>query len=423
MVPDGAMNHAPRFGGEMSRTVAALCEQTRVTDYITLGVVAKMFPVEQVHKILKETGRESARHRQLPAHVVFYYVIALALFSQVSYGEVLRCLVEGLGWLGDASVRRIRCSGRSAISQARARLGAEPLRRMVESAVIPIAHRKTHGAWYRDWRLVSIDGTTLDLADTTANEQAFGRPGASRGKSAFPQLRMVSLAENGTHVLFHTEWGRYSDSENALATKVMMRLEAGMLCLADRGFFGYALWKQAAATGADLVWRMKKNAFLPCDRRLGDGSYLSRIYASRKNRRHNQDGIVVRVIEYRLEGIDQDEPLYRLLTTVLDDGKAPAKDLAALYHERWEIENVFDEFKTHLRGRQAVLRSKTPELVEQELYGFLLAHFAIRGLMHEAALKGDLDPDRLSFVHAVRVVRRKLSTFAAIPPSAVVRAP
>jgi hypothetical protein len=294
---------------------------------------------------------------------------------------------------------------------------------MVESAVIPIAHRKTHGAWYRDWRLVSIDGTTLDLADTTANEQAFGRPGASRGKSAFPQLRMVSLAENGTHVLFHTEWGRYSDSENALATKVMMRLEAGMLCLADRGFFGYALWKQAAATGADLVWRMKKNAFLPCDRRLGDGSYLSRIYASRKNRRHNQDGIVVRVIEYRLEGIDQDEPLYRLLTTVLDDGKAPAKDLAALYHERWEIENVFDEFKTHLRGRQAVLRSKTPELVEQELYGFLLAHFAIRGLMHEAALKGDLDPDRLSFVHAVRVVRRKLSTFAAIPPSAVVRAP
>jgi hypothetical protein len=404
----------------MARTVAALCEGTRVTDYITLGVVAKMFPVEQVHTILKETGRESIRQRQLPAHVVFYYVIALALFSQVSYGEVLRCLVEGLGWLGDASVRRIRCSGRSAISQARARLGAEPLRRMVASAVMPIAHRKTHGAWYRDWRLVSIDGTTLDLADTVANEETFGRPGASRGKSAFPQLRMVSLVENATHVLFGTEWGRYRDSENALAKRVMTHLEAGMLCLADRGFFGYALWKQAAATGADLVWRIKKNALLPCERRLADGSYLSRIYASRKDRRHDQKGIIVRVIEYRLEGVEDGELLYRLLTTVLEDGKAPARDLAALYHERWEIENVFDEFKTHLRGRQAVLRSKTPELVEQELYGFLLAHFAIRGLMHEAALKGDLDPDRLSFVHTVRVVRRKLSTFAAIPPSAVV---
>ena len=407
----------------MARTVAALCEGTRVTDYIALGVVAKIFPVELIHTILKETGRESARHRQLPAHVVFYYVIALALFSEVSYGEVLRCLVEGLEWLGDDTVRRIRRSGRSAISQARARLGVEPLRRMLEATVLPIASPKTRGAWYGDWRLVSIDGTTLDLADTVSNEQALGRPGASRGKSAFPQLRMVSLAENGTHVLFGTEWGRYSDSENALARKVLAHLEAGMLCLADRGFFGYALWKQAAATGADLLWRVKKNADLPCDRRLPDGSYLSKIFASRKDRRRDRDGRVVRVIEYQLEGVADGESLYRLITTVLDDGKAPAQELATLYHDRWEIENVFDEFKTHLRGRQAVLRSKTPELVEQELYGFLLAHFAIRGLMHEAALKSDLDPDRLSFVHTVRVVRRKLHCFTAIPPSAVGSAP
>lgn len=407
----------------MARTVARLTEDTRITDYITLGVVAKTFPVDQVHTILKETGRESIRQRQLPAHVVFYYVIALALFSQVSYGEVLRCLVEGLGWLGDASaLRRIRCTGRSAISMARARLGAEPLRRMVETGIRPLADRGTRGAWYRDWRLVSLDGTTLDLADTVANEEAFGRPGASRGKSAFPQLRMVSLVENGTHVLFATKWGRYRESENALAAQALAHLEAGMLCLADRGFFGYALWKQAAATGADLVWRVKKNAFLPCDRRLADGSYLSRIYASAQDRRHDRDGIVVRVIEYELEGVEEGEPLYRLITTVLDDAQAPAEDLAALYHDRWEIENVFDEFKTHLRGRQAVLRSKTPELVEQELHGFLLAHFAIRGLMHEAALKADLDPDRLSFVHTVRVVRRKLPVFAAFPPSAVVGA-
>lgn len=407
----------------MARTVARLGEGTRVTDYISLGVVAKTFPLEQVQSILRETGRESIRQRQLPAHVVFYYVIALALFSQVSYGEVLRCLVEGLGWLGDSSVQRIRRTGRSAISMARARLGAEPLRRMVERATGPIAGRETRGAWYRDWRLVSIDGTTLDLADTTANEEAFGRPGASRGKSAFPQLRMVSLVENGTHVLFGTKWGRYRESENGLAVSVLGHLEAGMLCLADRGFFGYAQWNWAASTGADLLWRVKKNAILPCDRRLADGSYLSRVYASAQDRRHGRGGLIVRVIEYALEGINDGEPLYRLITTVLDHQKAPAEDLAALYQDRWEIENVFDEFKTHLRGRQAVLRSKTPELVEQELYGFLLAHFAIRGLMHEAALKADVDPDRLSFLHTVRIVRRKLPVFAAIPPSALDVAP
>ena len=406
----------------MARTVAALTEGTRVTDYISLGVVTKTFPLERVRAILRETGRESIRQSKLPAHVVFYYVIALALFSQVSYGEVLRCLVEGLGWLGDSSVQRIRCTSRSAISMARARLGAAPLRRMVETVIRPLAGRTTQGAWYRKWRLISIDGTTLDLADTVANEEAFGRPGASRGRSAFPQLRMVSLVENGTHVLFGTQWGRYNTSENVLAGKVLGHLEAGMLCLADRGFFGYSLWKKAASTGADLLWRIKKNAVLPCDRRLADGSYLSRIYASAKDRRHDRDALVVRVIEYELDGVEDGEPLYRLITSVLAPRKAPAEELAALYHDRWEIENVFDEFKTHLRGRQAVLRSKTPELVEQELYGFLLAHFAIRGLMHEAALKADVDPDRLSFIHTVRVVRRKLPTFAAIPPSAVAHA-
>ena len=401
----------------MARTVAGLPEGTRVTDFISLGVIAKMFPLEQVRSILKDTGRESVRQRQLPAHVVFYYVIALALYAEVSYGEVLRCLIEGLGWLGDSSVRRIRGTGRSAISQARARLGAGPLRQMLEAVVMPIAKRKTRGAWYRDWRLVSVDGSTLDLSDTEANERAFGRPGASRGQSAFPQLRFVSLVENGTHVLFGTHWGRYRDSEGTLAVKVLAHLEAGMLCLADRGFFGYALWKQASSTGADLLWRVKKNLVLPCHRRLSDGSYLSKIYASSQDRRHDENGITVRVIEYRLEGVEDSEPLYRLMTTVLDEGKAPAEKLAALYHERWEIESAFDEFKTHLRGRQAILRSKTPELVEQEFYGFLLAHFAIRGLMHEAALKSDLDPDRLSFVHAVRVVRRKLAGFVALPPS------
>ena len=194
-----------------------------------------------------------------------------------------------------------------------------------------------------------------------------------------------------------------------------------MLCLADRQFFGYALWQEAAATGADLLWRVKKNLRLPRQAVLADGSYLTTIYASDKDRRHQANGIRVRVIEYRLEGIAGAEPLYRLVTTILDHGQAAAEALAAIYHERWEIEGALDELKTHLRGARVVLRSKTPELVRQEFWGLLLAHFAVRGLMHEAALRANVDPDQLSFLHAVRVVRRKLPLFAALPPSAQVQ--
>jgi hypothetical protein len=186
-----------------------------------------------------------------------------------------------------------------------------------------------------------------------------------------------------------------------------------MLCLADRNFFGFRLWNQAAARGADLLWRVKKNMRLRLEKRLPDGSYGSRIYPSERDWRHQTNGVVVRVIDYRLEGVADAEPRYRLVTTLLDPSAAPAEELAALYQERWEIEGALDELKTHLRGAQIILRSKTPDLVRQEFYGLLMAHFAVRGLMHEAALKGGEDPDRLSFVHAVRVVRRKLSLAAA----------
>jgi hypothetical protein len=277
---------------------------------------------------------------------------------------------------------------------------------------------ESKGSWYRQWRLVSVDGSTLDIADEKRNDAAYGRPGASRGSSAYPQVRFVSLVEGGTRVLFGTRMGPYDTSEIALAHEVITRLRAEMLCLADRNFFSFQLWNKARATGADLLWRIKKNLRLPCEKRLPDGSYLSRIYPSDRDRRRQTNGVVVRVIEYCLEGVEDSEPVYRLLTTILDPEKAPAEELAALYHERWEIETALDELKTHLRGARIVLRSKTPALVEQEFYGLLMAHFAIRGLMHEAALKADEDPDRLSFLHAVRVVRRKLPLYVAIPPSA-----
>jgi hypothetical protein len=400
----------------MSRTVARLPAGSRITDYISLGVVAKTFPLDKIHAALAANGKESVRQRDLPAHVAVYYVIALALYMQSSYREVLRCLLEGIQWLREPSAG-INGAGNSGISQARTRLGWEPLRQLHDEVVKPIAVAATKGAWFRGWRLVSIDGSTLDVADEKGNDEAFGRPGASRGTSAYPQIRFVSLVENGTHVLFGSRMADYATSEIALAKTVLPSLGKGMLCLADRGFFGFEMWKQAAATGAGLLWRLKKNMRLPRETRLPDGSYLSRIYVSEKDQRQGTNGVTVRVIDYRLEGVEGAEPLYRLATTILDHKLAPAAELAAIYHERWEIETAFDELKTHLRGARIILRSKTPDLVRQEFYGLLMAHFAVRGLMHEAALSGDKDPDRLSFLHAVRVVRRKLAVFGAIPPS------
>ena len=401
----------------MARTVATLPTGSRITDYISLGVVARCFPEEKVRGVLKESGRASIRERDLPAHVVVYYVIALALYMQSSYREVLRCLLEGVQWLLEPS-RQIRVAGHSGISQARTRLGWEPLQKLHDEVVKPIAMEATKGAWYCGWRLVSLDGSTLDVADEKGNDKEFGRPGASRGESAYPQIRFVSLAEIGTHVLFGTQMAGCGTSEIALSRTVVSRLGKDMLCLADRNFFGFPLWKQAVETGADLLWRVKKNMRLACEKRMPDGSYLSRIFPSERDWRKKTNGLTVRVIDYQLDGVADAEPLYRLVTTILDHEKAPAPELAALYHERWEIETAFDELKTHLRGARIVLRSKTPDLVRQEFYGLLMAHFAVRGLMHEAALKADEDPDRLSFLHAVRVVRRKLSAYGAIPPSA-----
>jgi hypothetical protein len=387
-----------------------------VTDYISLGVIAKSFSLSRVQAVLAATDRTSLRQRDLPAPVVMYYVIALALYMGSSYREVLRCLLEGVQWLFGPSIR-IKVAGRSAISQARTRLGWEAVRQLHDEVVQPIAAAATKGAWYGGLRLVSLDGSTLDVADEADNATAFGRPGASRGESAYPQLRFVSLVENGTHVLFASQMAPYDTAEVTLAKSVLAHLRQGMLCLADRQFFGFELWSMAQTSGADLVWRIKKNMRLAREQCLADGSYLSRLYCSERDWRHQPNGVVVRVIDYRLEGVTEAEPIYRLLTTLLDPTQAPAAELAALYHERWEIETALDELKTHLRGARIVLRSKTPDLVRQEFYGLMMAHFAIRSLIHEAALSAEEDPDRLSFLHAVRVIRRKLPAAVAVPPS------
>jgi len=406
----------------MARTAAGLPAGTRLTDYLSLGVLTAQFPLDDVQEALLSTGRVSERERDLPAHVMVYYAIALALYADVSTREVLRCLREGVRWLGDPDARDEPASW-SGISQARTRLGAEPLEALYRSRVAPIATSATPGAWYREWRVMSLDGTTLDVGDTVANRATFGAPASARGANttgAFPQLRVVGLLETGTHVLCAAHLGAYATGEVTLAAAVVPALRPDMVCLADRGFLGFDLWQEAAATGAQLVWRATAALRLPALARYADGSYRSELRWNSHCRSPDRTPIPVRVIEYTLDGAPDGETIYRLVTTILDPTRAPAAEVAALYHERWEIETAFDEFKTHLRGAQRVLRSKTPALVRQEAWGFLLAHFAIRALMHEAAL-GALprarDPDRRSFTHAVRVIRRTLPPLAALSPS------
>jgi hypothetical protein len=390
----------------MARTAMTMSRGGRLVEHLSVGVLTGAYPYQQVLQALEQTKRQSQRVRDLPAEAVAYYVMALGLLMAVSTDEVLRVLMEGMRWLQGESPGRV--PSRAAISKARQRLGAEPLERLWQDQACPLASPETPGAFYRGWRLVALDGSTLDVPDTAANRKYFGKPGASRGQTAFPQLRLVGLVETGTHAFFGAAMGRSNTSEHELAKEVIPALKPGMLCLADRLFSTFPLWQQAAATGAALVWRARSQMLLPRHENLVDGSYLTCLYPSAKDRRLQRHGLLVRVIEYRLADHPRGET-YRLITNLLDAQAYPAAELAALYPERWEMEGAFDELKTHLRGGRVVLRSKTPELIRQEFYGLLLAHRAVRILMFQSAKQQKLDPDRVSFTHAIRVIRRKLA--------------
>jgi len=400
----------------MSRPPDRLPQGTRLSDYVSLGVLTTTIPAAVIDAVLAQTGRRSRRQRQLPARLVVYYVLALGLYAQASYGEVLRCLLEGVRWLRLGGMA-VTLASKSAITRAPTRLGVAPLKELFQRIARPLAEPGTPGACYGPYRLVSLDGTTIDLPDTPSLEARFGRPSASRGQSAFPQLRLLTLSETGTHAIFAAAVDRYTASEVGLAPAVLAALQPGMLCLADRAFFGFELWRTASISGAELLWRIKANLVLPCLQRLPDGSYLSRLYASPKHRRHDEGGLAVRVIDYQLEGVPEAKPVYRLITTLLDPMAAPAAELAALYHERWEHEGTLAELKVSLPGERLMLRSRRADLAEQELYGLLLVHFAVRRLIYQASDKAGCDPDVLSFVHTVRIVRRHLPFHTAFSPS------
>jgi Insertion element 4 transposase N-terminal/Transposase DDE domain len=318
----------------------------RPSDRIAIGVLTQTFPPELVDRVIERTGRAEQRQRLLPARVVVYYTLAMCLFAQVGYEEVMRLLVEGLAW-----ARRWRGSwqvpDKSSIARARARLGPAPLRELFAQVARPLATQATPGAWYRGLRLMALDGSTLDVPDTPANTAAFGRPGGGRGQGAFPQVRLVGLVECGTHAIVDAAMGGLHLGEGSLAPSLARSLGRGMLLLVDQGLCGLELWRTLQATGAELVWRCRQDVKLEVLEVFPDGSWRSELGASQPRSRR----IPVRVIDYRLDdpGRPGQPEDYRLLTTIIDPEHAPAAELPPLYPQRWEQETTLDELKTHRR--------------------------------------------------------------------------
>ncbi len=390
--------------------------ERRLSDLVSVGVLTRTFPPAVVDQVIAEAGRTEQRHRSLPARTMAYFAIGMALHSEGSYEDVLSLLTDGLAWTADTEP--VKLPSKSGIFQARARLGFEPLAALFARVARPLAGPATPGCWLAGRRLVAIDGMCLDVADTPDNDSWFGRGGVNKGeRAAFPQARVVALAECGTHVMFDAVVGAYSTAENTLARELVDRLQPGMLLLADRGFCGFPLWSRAAATGADLLWRAMSNMKPRHLETLADGTWLAELRPSGNAGRH-AEGLVIRVIDYELDDGRPNETTYRLFTTLLDPTVAPAAELAVAYAQRWEIEGTFDELKTHQRGARTVLRSKSPDLVLQEIWGHMCCHYAIRTLMWEAADHAQVDPDRVSFVAALRIARRSISAARDFSPSA-----
>jgi hypothetical protein len=404
----------------------------RLTDSISLGVLADVLPRDLIEEVLNETGKREKRSRLLPAHVIVRFCQAMCLFYEDDYEEVMRKLVGSLedmnSWSGNWHVPSV-----SAISQARVRLGPEPMRELFDRVAVPMAELGTKGAWLGSRRLMAIDGFVLDVPDTPDNEEAFGLSKTDGIRSSYPQVRVLGLGECGSHAIVDAAVSGSDTGEQTLLPQLFQSFEPDMLVLADRNFYGYDLWRQALETGASLLWRTVSNINLSVAVELADGSYLSVVFPKglKRNRRetilssvrsgkqpHPAQATVVRVIEYDIPdraGNGKHETI-RLITSILDPHDASAIELAAAYHERWEYEGLIDEIKTHQRGPARVLRSKTPELVKQEVWSLLLTHYAVRALMCRAADEADVDPDRLSFIRSLRVIRRHITGQADFSP-------
>lgn len=381
-------------------------------DLVGVGVLTRVYPPWLVDEVVSRCGRTEKRRRLLPARLVVYFLLAMALFSPAPYLEVMRHLSEGLRWAGLWG--GWEPPSKAAIFRARERLGAEPMAELFRQRACVLGTPAMPGVFWKRWRLMAIDGTRFDVADTEANAAAFGRPGSGRGegRGGYPQVQVVILVECGTHAVIDAVLGGWRDGEVRLAEDLARLLSPDMLVLGDRNLPSVRLWRALTSSGADLCFRIKVNRRLPVVKPLPDGSWLTRIRAH-DDRRDGPAPVTVRVIRYRLNDPGRTgEDEYVLVTSVLDPAAAPAADLAKLYPERWECETVLDEIKTHQRGaKTVVLASKTPTGVRQEIYAHLLVHFALRALMAQAVAGSPepVDCDRLSFTTALRAARRTVT--------------
>src|ERR687893_627922 len=391
----GVGNHgkctAPRYCDRVAKNAGTIQRESgRLTDHVTLGVLSSVVHRDVIDDVIRETGKREERSRLLPAHVVVYYVLALNLFFGEAYEEVMRQLVNGLRFLGNWR-DHWKVPSTSAISQARTRLGEAPLKLLFERIAVPMARPGTRGAWFHGLRMMAIDGLVLDLPDTPDNDEEFGRCGNEQTPGPFPQVRLVAVGECGTHAVVDAELAGVTTGEQTLAARLITRFAPGMLVLADRNFYSYQAWAQASATGTALLWRVRAAPHPPpvgwgAEDRPGSGE------------------------------------LFCLITTILDHEFAPAVELAAAYTQRWEIELSFDEIETHQTGHHRVLRSKTPQLVKQEIWSLLLTHYAIRHVMKDAADTGGTDPDDLSFIRSYRAIRRQVPNQAGFSPKTLAAA-
>jgi hypothetical protein len=401
----------------MARTKALLGAGARLSDYLSASLLARVYPAEQINALLDAQGCNSQRIRSFPAVAGVYYCMALSLYPEAAYEEVFAVIAQGLAWAQSSPVSAQ--VSKSSISELRSKLGHAPLRALMRQACTPLASPEMHPeAFYAGLRLVAIDGSNFEVPDEVDNVAQFGYPGSRTGHAGYPQAQCAVLVECATHAILDAHIGPYRASEWDVCVPLLDTLRPGMLCLADRGFNGYRYWESAQRSGADLLWRCANNRQLPVVRQLDDGSFLSAIYPNQKASRAKEGGRVVRIVEYALPSLGGEPVRYRLMTSLLDERQAPALELAALYHTRWQVEAVFDELKTHLQQARRVLRSKTPELVRQEFYGWVLAHYAVRWLMHQAASEHRLSHAQLSFTGNVQLLRRIQPLSGAFPPRA-----
>lgn len=412
----------------MARTKALLGAGARLSDYLSASLLARVVPANVVHEVLDMHGCNSRRIRSFPAVAGVYYCMALSLYPEAAYEEVFAVVGQGLAWA--AGQGQPPLVAKSSISALRSRIGAAPLHTLVQRCCLPLADRGSHPeAFYAGLRLVALDGSCFELPDEADNVAAFGRPGSRTGYAAYPQARCAVLLECASHAILAANLAPYRTEEWEVCKPLLASLGPNMLCLADRGFDGFEYWLLARQSGAHLLWRCMKNRQLPVLRQLDDGSYISAIAPSDATRaKAVAQAIEVRVIEYSLPGVpstgahQRPEQRYRLITSLLDDKTAPAQELATLYHQRWQIETVFDEMKTHLLGGRRVLRSKTAELVRQEFYGWVLAHYAVRWLLHQGVMHHPQPHAERSFTGHLQLLRRNQPHSGAFPPRAAKKA-